>query len=296
MLEGIMLMYALLIFCLATFDISAQEIVLNKQQKAYCAHVAEQIEDAPLTFQQGSLLLNMLYNMYLYTKYESIFKKHTFALYTQFITLHDTHQPEETAAITKLQGMFSQAEFAANQQMHYYRIWQVLEKHIREDDPELANLIDQVQDIGQKLVQDYVQNTIKPIDRSIVHAKKTLESGARSNHTIARFYELLITKPELFSDDKDLSNIQKINVLHGQNKSIQKNIDELLNIKQEFSSYIQALQEVVTALFYTIYQRLYMHLHTQYPDQQIEMLKVSYDQIEESDQVLPYPIVPISNH
>lgn len=281
--------------CLIFFDISAQDVASNQRLKTGYAHIAQQIEQAPLTCEQGELLLNMLYNMYLYTTYESLFKKHTFELYTQLITLHDTQQPEEMIAITKMQRTFNQAQFAAKKQMHYYQIWEALEKYIREHEPELAHLIDQLQDAGQRLVEEYVEDTIPSIDRRLAQEKERLESRKRSHHTIARIYELLVKQPELFCEEKDLINMQKINIIHGQNQSIQKNIDELLDIKQNLSEYIQSLQAVVSKLFYTVYQQLYMHMHSTYTDLQIEMLAISDDEIEESDQILPYPIVPISD-
>lgn len=152
----------------------------------------------------------------------------------------------------------------------------------------MTNILTLTQHIGQELIENYLIKTKNNFDQILGEQKALLESGAQTNYTIARTFELLVEKPELFCFDKNIENAQKLNAINNSLKHIEANAHKLSITKHTLSVYIKSLQEVMAQFTALIYDTLYAQIKTNNPEKPLLVIDFSEDgSIITSSDLLP---------
>lgn len=249
--------------------------------------LAEDTVNINLNNNQRSLLLNMLYNMYMYAQYETLFKKMTQETCDALLQIHNSYNVEEIAtSMSELQKRFSKTQYVADKLTDHFYIWQALEDHISQHDKKLIELLTIIQEKGQVLVQASIAHNTDAINTLLQTKKLALQNNAQNCYNIGETFAALVTNPELFSDEKELENIQKINAMHNLNKRLETDIRSLSKTHSNISEYIRSLQSIAVNFISTVYEKQYDQATGPIKTLTIEIAndKVSF---KESEQYLP---------
>ncbi len=250
------------------------------------------IRATELNSTQQSLLMNLLYNMYMHAQHGEIVKKESYNLSKQLTDIHNSFDPEKIHnAMPQVVKTTAIIEHAASEQKKHFTIWQILDRHISERDAQISTIIVGIQKCGQMLVESYIEQN-SDIETLLLNKKNHLEKNAQSNYTIAQTFELLRAHPEKFSSAKELENISRIDVLHKLNTSIEANAHQLSEINRDISDYINSIQFMAINAVGVIYEKIYMHLKAKDGNNNLLIITFSDNRqaLQESDIPLPYSL------
>lgn len=282
--KEIIMYYKLFAFILI---IGTAQCTNHIESKKYTAHIAHEIAKTPLSFEQSTLLLNILYYMHQYTQYETMYKMATIELYRAQPSLYANEHGDSNSAFISLQQEVAKVQLAATKQAEYLRIWQSLDAHIDHSDPDLAQLLSRIQEAGQYLINEYINQTADYMDSALIQQEANLSASARSIHALARIVGVLVTSPDTFYPQNNDKNIQKLNMMQTMHTSIQKNIATLVHLQNTYIKYIQDAQESAAQLFCVIYQASYQQTKKIYPSHDIKQIIITPQGLMYGTDLLP---------